>query len=205
MHPAQITAIIPAAGFSSRYSGDLKLLETLGDTTVIEQVVRIARTAGITEILVITGHGREKIEETMFAAGVCTVFNPEFGTGMGTSIATGVKHAPDSDGYLIWPGDMPGIKPETIRALIDSAASGRIVVPVFERRRGHPVLFSDVFHSELSHLGSDEGARSILDANPSRVVEVDIDDPGIHLDVDTREDLKKLSSCAGQIVHKRNA
>lgn len=189
MHPAQIAVIIPAAGFSSRYTGDLKLLETLGDITVIEQVVRTARAAGFTEILVITGHGREKIEETMLVAGVRTVFNPEFGTGMGTSIAMGVKHAPDSDGYLIWPGDMPGIMPRSIRALIDSSATGSIVVPVFERRRGHPVLFSDAFFSELSRLGSDEGARCILEANPSCIVEVDVDDPGIHLDIDTKENM----------------
>ncbi len=189
IYPAQIAAIIPAAGFSSRYPGDLKLLETLGDITVIEQVVRIARIAGITEILVITGHGREKIEETMLAVGVCTVFNPEFGTGMGSSIATGVKHAPDSAGYLVWPGDMPGIMPRSIRALIDSSVTGSIIVPVFKRRRGHPVLFSDAFFSDLSRLNSDEGARCILEANPSCVVEVDVDDPGIHLDIDTKENL----------------
>jgi len=202
LQPAQIAAIIPAAGFSSRFAGDLKLLETMGDVSILEQVVRIVRMVGISRILVTTGHGREHIERKMSAAGVRTVFNADFGTGMGTSIATGVKFASHTDGFLIWPGDMPGIAPDTIRALIESSASGKIVVPVHAGRRGHPVLFSEAFRSALSLLGSDEGARSILEAHPASITEVDVNDSGIHMDIDTREDLASFSSLFGR--GKRN-
>ena len=187
-----------AAGLSSRYPGGHKLLERLGEATVIEHVVRVARRAGISDIVVSTGHGREQIEQVLRSSGVLTVFNSDFKSGMGSSIATGVRHAQNLDGYLIWPGDMPGISPKTVRTLIKSFATGRILVPVYEGRRGHPVLFSDVYRSELSTLSSDRGARSILDANPSHIVEVEVNDPGIHVDLDMKSDLVTLQLLSGR-------
>lgn len=190
--PSRIAAIIPAAGYSSRYPGGNKLLEKFGVATVLERVVWAVGKAGITKVVVVTGHEREPIEQLLRASVAETVFNPAFDRGMGSSIAAGVRHARTSDGFLIWPGDMPGIKPATARGMISHLSDGHIVVPVLGKKRGHPVLFSASFFADLSTLSSVVGARSILETHPESVVEYETEDEGIFLDVNTDRDLENV-------------
>ena len=65
-----------------------------------------------------------------------------------------------------------------------------IVAPVYERRRGHPVLFSSAFRDELLRIAPSSGARPVLTANPGAVLEIEVADPGIHTDIDTLDDFR---------------
>ncbi|MBI3113561.1 MAG: NTP transferase domain-containing protein, partial [Rhodospirillales bacterium] len=107
--------------------------------------------------------------------------------GMGGSIGRGVAALPPAAAAVILLGDMPEIVPATIRALIGAfAAAGKdICVPVAEERRGNPVLFGRAHFEALGSIHGDRGGKGIVAANPSRVVEVAVTDPGVLADYDT--------------------
>ena len=91
--------------------------------------------------------------------------------------------------------DMPSIRPETIRAVAAALSSGAILCAPFHRgRRGHPVAFSAGFGPVLRALTGDVGARSIVESNQARVLRIDVDDPGVLLDINVPEDLSAATT-----------
>jgi molybdenum cofactor cytidylyltransferase len=119
---------------------------------------------------------------------------PESSLGMGHSIACGVAHTKDADGWLIGLADMPFIQISTIKSIVNLLNFGALIaVPVYGGRRGHPVGFSKKLYAELIALEGDVGARILLKKYSSEVVERQCGDPGIHADIDTLEDLEKYA------------
>ena len=113
---------------------------------------------------------------------------------MGDSIAAAVRATPHANGWLILPGDLPLIRPETICAVAACLQQAQIVVPVCMsdglRQRGHPVGFSRVFLQDLMVLNGDQGAASILRKNA--FTEMQVNDHGAVQDVDTAADLAAM-------------
>lgn len=103
-------------------------------------------------------------------------------TGMGDSIAAGVAACPQPGGWLIVLGDMPFILPLSIERVIAGMAADTISVPVHDGEYGHPVAFAGSFGPALMALSGDRGARPLFAS--ARVVEVEVDDPGVLWDVD---------------------
>jgi molybdenum cofactor cytidylyltransferase len=112
--------------------------------------------------------------------------------GMGSSIAAGVEACSDADGWLIWPADMPLVRPETALAVAHALRSHPVAYAQYRGMRGHPVGFSSELFSELVRLKGDEGAKRLLARYPS--VGLELPDRGILLDIDTEEDLRAASS-----------
>ncbi|WP_077034175.1 NTP transferase domain-containing protein [Pelomonas sp. KK5] len=110
--------------------------------------------------------------------------------GMGHSIAAGVSATGDADGWLIVPADMPLLKPGSIRAVADALEHFPLAYAQYRGRRGHPVGFSAELYSELVDLQGDEGARRLLARYASQAV--DVDDPGVLVDIDTEDDLARM-------------
>jgi molybdenum cofactor cytidylyltransferase len=110
--------------------------------------------------------------------------------GMGHSIAAGVAATGDAEGWLIVPADMPMLKASSILAVAQALEQYPVSFAQYKGQRGHPVGFNAELYSELIGLQGDEGARRILARYPSQGVEVD--DPGVLLDIDTEEDLARL-------------
>ncbi|MEJ6004160.1 nucleotidyltransferase family protein [Paucibacter sp. AS339] len=110
--------------------------------------------------------------------------------GMGYSIAAGVGASGDANGWLILPGDMPLLQPSSILAVAAALEQHTVAYAQHHGRRGHPVGFSAELFSELVDLHGDEGARRVVARYPSQAIEVD--DPGVLIDVDTVEDLAHL-------------
>ena len=194
----RLTIVVPAAGLSSRAGADNKLLLPFGSASVISTVASKAVPLA-NRTLVVVGHDADRVGAAVSHMAVEIVRNDRFAEGMATSIVTAVSYDSDASYYLIWPADMPTILPQTVQTVIQRARDGHIAVPVFEGRRGHPVLFSAAFRDELLLLRGDTGARSILDRNPSAVDEIVVPDPGILIDIDGSEALEKLrrSSAGG--------
>lgn len=100
---------------------------------------------------------------------------------------------------LAWPVDHPFVSEETVRILVAAAADnpGRIVIPVKDGRRGHPVSFPRDLWRELvtsgAAGGTGDGARGIVRAHASDVLELQVNDVGILRDIDTRDDLRAKS------------
>src|SRR5690606_32257192 len=113
---------------------------------------------GLGDAVCVTGRDAMSIAELASEADIRPVYNPLFAKGMGTSIAAGVRTlGPDLDGIFIVPGDMPALRPELYRSLAARWSAGKIVVPVFEGQRGHPVLFPAALRGDLERLSGDSG------------------------------------------------
>jgi molybdenum cofactor cytidylyltransferase len=111
---------------------------------------------------------------------------------MGYSIASGVGACADAGGWLVLPGDMPTVQAATLLKVAAQVPQHAVAFAQYRGARGHPVAFADELYSELVQLQGDEGARRLLARYPSHGVEVD--DPGVLADVDTRADLAALQA-----------
>ncbi len=117
--------------------------------------------------------------------------------GMGDSIARGVGATQDAAGWLILPGDLPLIDPGSLRRVAQALASKPVVVPSWKGQQGHPVGFRAECAQALMALGGDRGAAAIVRAYRDRdaVHALDLDDPGIAMDIDTQDDLAQAEAC----------
>jgi molybdenum cofactor cytidylyltransferase len=184
--------IVLAAGLGRRFDDPRhKLAQTLGHSTVLGQTVQHAIESGL-PVLVVTTEPLLPEVSTM-VAGRDVVLMPSVqakggvGVGMGHSIAAGVAARPNADGWLVLPGDMPLVRPASLRAVAAAMPQQPVVYAQYAGRRGHPVAFSAELFSDLVQLSGDDGARRIVARYPS--LGVDVDDPGVLLDVDTPADL----------------
>ena len=158
---------------------------------MVEAAVANLRAAQAGRVIAVTRQDLELIV-VLENCGCQIVINAVADQGMGTSIAAGVLAAPDAAGWLVSLGDMPSIRAATIATVIDSLQRGaQIVVPAMGGKRGHPVGFSARYGAQLQSLQSDAGAREIVKADATLVVEISVDDVGIFADIDTLEDLKR--------------
>jgi len=131
--------------------------------------------------------------DAVAAAGLAWhLVQPDGGTGgMGESIALGVLATPDASGWLILPGDLPLIQPDTLRCVAAALRDDRIVVPHYQQRPGHPPGFGRAWFSALASLTGDVGARAIVQEARGRgaVADLATEDIGVVQDVDTLADL----------------
>ncbi len=121
--------------------------------------------------------------------------------GMGDSIAAAVRAAQDADGWLVLPGDLPLVRPETLQTVAAALAAHSVVVPHFAQQRGHPVGFAAECREALLALAGEQGAAPVVRrfAAQGRMLRLDLDDPGIVTDIDTVDDLAK----AEQLLRQR--
>jgi len=188
----RIVAILLAAGQGSRFGGD-KLLAKLADGTPVGvQSVRNLREA-LAEIVAVTRPEDAEIRALLHAEGIRVEVCPRAHEGMGASLAHGVLATYDADAWVIALGDMPRIRPTTIRQIAAALTAGAaIVAPVYRGTRGHPVGFSGAQREALAALSGDAGARDILRAERDRITLLDCDDPGVLADIDTPADLARI-------------
>ena len=112
--------------------------------------------------------------------------------GMGDSIAAGVRATADAGGWLVLPGDLPLVRPESLRAVAQALGTASLVLPFHEGIRGHPVGFGAQHREALQALSGAEGAAAIVRA--ARPMRLDLADEGILTDVDTVEDLARAEA-----------
>jgi molybdenum cofactor cytidylyltransferase len=190
----QVSAIILAAGRSTRMGGPNKLLAELGGKPLVRIVAEQALASKAKEAIVVTGHQAELVEQALQGLKVKFVRNPDFAEGLASSVKAGVATvADDVDGAVICLGDMPMISPQLIDHLIEAFAPDRgnlIAVPVSGGRRGNPVLWSRRFFKELMTLDGDVGARHLIAKHNEVVAEVPVEGDAAFLDIDTPEGLE---------------
>ncbi len=186
-------AIILAAGRSSRMGSSHKLLEDLHGKPLICHVIDVAQNAKISPVLMVTGYRRADVMALAQGRGVQEVFNPDYAQGMMSSVQSGLRAVPsDREGVVILLGDMPMVTERHIRQTIsalEARPNALAAVPVYQQEWGHPVVIRRGLFEAVMALSGDHGARSVLKAHLSRVVEVPMDDPAILLDLDTPEAL----------------
>ena len=195
-----ISAVILAAGESRRMGKQNKLLLPIGGEALLVKLVTSVCASDVGQVLVVIGHEAEKIRRELNELPLNFVYNPNFSEGMTTSIKYGVKVAShECDGLLICLGDMPFINTSEINKLIHAYVKNRIkgegliVVPVFKRQRGNPVLFSIEFRNDILEHKKESGCKEVIMKNSDSVMEIEMDDEKMLLDVDTMEDYQSVS------------
>lgn len=183
-----------------------KKKETLpvsGEPIVRTVVNKLLASRKIDELVVVLGHGADDVGRAL--AGVIDervefVGNRRYKEGMGTSLAHGVTSCSwGADAFVVVLADAPFFRTGDVDRLIDAHASGGlIVVPTYGGRRGHPVLLDGSFRGQLEALGGDTGARRILEDNTDAVTEVELDDEGFLVDVDTPDDYEAVKNGIGR-------
>jgi molybdenum cofactor cytidylyltransferase len=185
--------IILAAGESRRMGYPKPLLE-IGGRTFIEHIVE-TMLAVVPRLAIVIGAHRERVRAAIPRdARITIVENPDYSRGQLSSLKVGLGVLqPDSSGALVHLGDHPMVRVETFRVVVDSydRTAKPIVIARHDGRRGHPVIFDRSVFGELLSAPEEEGARHVVNADPSRVAYVDLDDPGINLDLDNPDDLKR--------------
>jgi molybdenum cofactor cytidylyltransferase len=190
----QVTAIILAAGRSTRMGGPNKLLAELRGKPLVRIVAEQALASKAKGVIVVTGHQAELVEKALEGLNLKLVRNPDFSEGLASSVKAGIAAvAGDADGAVICLGDMPMISAQFIDHLIEAFAPDRgnlIAVPVSAGRRGNPVLWSRRFFNELMTLDGDIGARHLIAKHNEAVAEVPVEGDAAFLDIDTPEGLE---------------
>lgn len=187
---AELWAIILAGGESKRMKAPKMLLPFKGKT-IIEKVIENVTASDVHKTIVVLGAGREAIIKVINGLPVTIKYNENYKNGMFSSVICGLMSLPDDlEAVLIFQGDQPMIQPLTVNAVIAAyreSAKG-IVIPVFSKKRGHPLLFDGKYRSEIEKLNPDEGLRSLATKFYNDVLEVNVESPEILRDIDTKED-----------------
>lgn len=193
----RVTAVVLAAGQSIRMGHTNKLLMEFNGCSMIEQVVKTLTGSTIDQILVITGRNGIRLKTALKEYDLEFVDNPVYAEGLSTSIVCGLNHIDDStEAALIVLADMPMITHQSIERLVsafDPDNGCEICVPVYQGKRGNPVLWSRRFFDEMMHLEGDTGAKHLLYKHDDLVKEVPMQDAGILIDFDTRQSLSDFN------------
>jgi CTP:molybdopterin cytidylyltransferase MocA len=185
----RIAGVLLAAGSGSRL-GQPKALVELGGSRLVDRGVGLLRAGGADPIVVVTGAA------PLTLPGVITVRNPDWASGMGSSLATGLRAVPDGcAAAVVALVDQPLIGPAAVRRLIAAHTAGAAVaVAAYQGRPRNPVLLAREHWPEVTALAAgDVGARPFLRAHPELVTLVECADTGQPDDLDTPEDLARLS------------
>jgi molybdenum cofactor cytidylyltransferase len=189
-----ITAIVLAAGLSSRM-GRPKMILPWGNTTILGRVLEVLATSGVVEMLVVTGGAHDAVESICDPAGVRTVHNREYASGeMLSSLQLGLLSVPPTtDTAMIVLGDQPGIQQEVVESLIKSYnnTGSSLIMPSFQRRRGHPWLVARELWPKLLEMRPPETARDFLNRRAGIIHYVEVNTPSIVSDIDNPEEYLK--------------
>jgi molybdenum cofactor cytidylyltransferase len=186
----KLTAVILAAGYSSRMGGFKPLMDLAG-RSLLARCAGLFGGAGIGKIVVVTGHRHTEVETEAARFGLATIHNPDYDRGMFTSVCTALPHLADRDGFFILPVDIPLVRPATITALAAAFTGETVVYPTFNGLRGHPPLIpAQLVPTILAHDGHG-GLKSLLEQQEHQ--DVAVWDRGILVDADTPDDFAALA------------
>jgi len=182
-----ISAILLAAGQSKRM-GEPKQLMRFGQSTIVEQAIDNLLGSIVNELIVVLGHRAEEVRGLITTRPVRLAVNPDYQQGMSTSIIAGLNLVDSrARAVMLALGDQPFIDSQTINRLIDGFNNHDkgIVIPTYQSKRGHPIIFAMKYRKQLLELKGDVGARQLIQENPEDILEVVVDCEGILVDIDT--------------------
>jgi molybdenum cofactor cytidylyltransferase len=185
-----LEAVVLAAGAGRRFGG-AKLFAPWGQGRLIDGAIAAALAAPVRTVFVVTGADPQVAAGLQGQPRLRMVYAAGHAEGVAASLRAGIAVLPaDAVGAFVFLGDMPRVPHAVAPALAQALAAGALAAaPVFQGRRGHPVLFARALFSQLLALSGDEGARSVLDRLGDRLALVQAPDDGVLFDVDIPGDL----------------
>ena len=196
-----IWAIVLAAG-ESRRMGRPKLLLPYGDKTIIETVVQNVVSSRADRVVVVLGGHRREIEAKIRGFAVKKVINRRYQEGMLSSVRRGLSALPSSARAAVFIlADQPDVSSSLIDSVIEAYRREKkgIVLPVYRKKRGHPLLIDLKYRREIVALCPDIGLRGLLREHRDDIFEVRVSSPAVLRDIDDPDDYgRALGSIRGQ-------
>lgn len=192
--PNSIAGVILAAGTSNRMGKSKQLLEYEG-TPMVRRTAESALGSGLSPVIVVTGAGRTGVEAALGNLDVEPVFNPNYAEGQSTSLGVGLRAlSGDVPAALMLLTDQPLLTVDDLRIIVSAYAKTEpaIVVPIYGKMRGSPVLFRRDLFPELLKVSGDHGGRSVIDEHLDEAVFVEMPNPLAGQDIDTPEAYNQL-------------
>jgi molybdenum cofactor cytidylyltransferase len=204
-----IPAIVLAAGKSSRM-GRTKALLPVGSSneTFLARIIRVLREGGVDRIVVVIGGDAAAVRASLpralpraesRGASLAAVENPHYEEGQLSSLLVGLaaveQRHDDVDAVMVTLVDLPLISAPTVRAVLDAFRANPdapLVRPRRGNRHGHPVIFNRSIFGELRRADPSQGAKPVVHAHAAEEVNVDVDDDGAFIDIDTPEDYARF-------------
>ena len=188
-----ICAIVLAAG-RSRRMGAQKLLLPFGGKTVIAHIVDQLLASTIDEVHVVVGCQAKRISRELSSRPVSIVNNSNYKSGMLSSVRCGLGDLPKQcRAVLVVLGDQPSITTKLIDKMLQAfaATEKRILVPLYQDKRGHPILFSELYRNEILTHYDNVGLRGLLHAHTDDVFELTVSTSAVLSDMDCPEDYRR--------------
>ena len=193
-----IIAVILSAGESSRM-GRPKALLPIDGVRFIERIVATLKSTRVDEIITVLGHNAEEMRQKVSDLPVKIVVNQDYKQGQLSSLIAAIRSIESGenhhrvDAILVHLVDHPYINVDLVNLMIDRFYETKqlIVVPRYRGRRGHPVIFSRALFAELLAAPLDQGAKTVVHAHRDQMLEIDTEDEGVTIDIDTPKEYRK--------------
>jgi len=194
-----VVAVVLSAG-ESRRMGSPKALLPIGGKTFIEHIVASLERTRVGKIIVVLGHNAEGIRSQVAHLPVTWVVNKDYAKGQLSSLIAAVRSlqestgAPQIDGILVHLVDHPFLDSRLVNEMIDRFYESKklIVLPRYQGRRGHPVIFSEALFAELLRTPPEEGAKVVVRAHRNETLEIETGEEGVTVDIDTEDEYRKF-------------
>jgi len=174
--------------------GTPKPLIRISGRPLLELTLDAISRSDVAEVVVVLGHEADLVRKEVFFGDARVVVNPDYAQGLSTSIRAGVRAAGAAAAYLFVLADEPFVSPTTYDAILHAwrPHGPRLVIPIYRGLRGNPVLVDASLVSEMETLSGDTGFRALFPAHAGDIRTVDVDDPGILVDLDHPDQLSAL-------------
>jgi CTP:molybdopterin cytidylyltransferase MocA len=164
---------------------------------MLESAVQSLEGAGIEEIHVILGYrAQEIIKNIRCSSRVKISINPDYDQGMLTSVRVGVRAMRErGEAFLLLPVDCPSVAPQTVQKILQAykQTGNRIISPIYDGKAGHPCLISLDFSEEILESCLPRGLRSLMQSHADEILRLQVDDPGVRIDLDTPERYRQVA------------
>ena len=172
--------------------GQLKQLMPLGKRRVLEWVVEVVGRQ-LEQVVVVLGHRAGEIASVLAPYPVRCVVNPDYRSGMLSSVKCGVREVGEGVDYLICLGDQPRIGEGVVHQVLNAAKETDvgIVIPTYEGKRGHPILVRNIYRTPILALSVELGLNAVIRKNTGDILEVPVSEAVILEDMDTPEDYQR--------------
>ncbi len=197
-----IAGIVLAAGKGSRFGGD-KMLHPIkqknGDGLAMGLLSAMNLKPWVDDVICVVRARDKKLIALYQQHGFKIHISEHYELGLSASLVAGIQACNDASMYVLALGDMPFINAKTyqdIRLTIDKSDKDKIIQPRFNNKPGHPMVFPKRLKNQLLALQGDVGARSIVNKEAKKLVSINVNDAGIHWDVDVKAAVKDKSNLA---------
>ena len=189
-----IVGVVLSAGESSRMGRPKALLPIEGQT-FLERIVAALKKTQVGKIIVVLGHDAENMTREIKHLPVEVLINFDYQLGQLSSLQTAVRHLQSDehcDGMLVHLVDHPYIDGKLVDLMIERfyESTKFIVVPRYQGKRGHPVIFSRSLFGELLDAPIEQGAKAVVNAHAKETLEIAAGDEGVTIDIDTPDEYR---------------